>query len=111
MASEHNIFEHIGDWLGYVAAALMSLVTLAASTITGTMYRRYSKDRERLTAVEAKTEELDIRLGTVAEAVETVIERQDEMRDSQEDMRNDVTEIKTDVKWMVRRMDSGIKDT
>jgi len=96
---EHDIFWR--EWL----AAITSVIATIATGLTGWMFSRYVKDRERLTTVETRADKADLRMDTIAEGLESVIERQDEMHGTQEDMRNDVTEIKTDVKWIRKAMD------
>ncbi len=76
------------------------LVSAVTSTALGVGWRRYSRDRSRLTALERQAAAQDSRTSTLAAAIEEIVSRQDRTELEVNNQRVLLAEIKIDVKWI-----------
>lgn len=102
MAQEHGSW--LADYLGHVLTALGSALAAVFGGVWWVV-KKYQADRRRCLRLQIHVDKMDTRVSTLAEAIETIIERQDAADKEQQSQRILLTEIKTDVGWIRQELE------
>jgi len=95
----------LAEYIGVAVGGVATLATAIATGVAGWVHKRYTDDRKRLFRLQTHFEHIDARVGTLAAAMEKLIERQDNAEQEQHNQKILLTEIKTHVEWIRSEME------
>lgn len=105
MADQQNgLWWKVADYAAYAAAAIATAIVGWGWSVLNRYIARIEHLESGCESMRHTLDEHDMRMNTLAEAVDTLVEDSSELKHDQQEMHVMVAEIKNDVKWICQEL-------